>query len=131
MKKLIFIILVLVGFASCESPIENGDLVYLSVRETNHLSLKNNNGFQCSNEEITPLVYIEMDNGTFILKTEEGLNVGFKKYYLSAIDEEPAEFKLDKKDGKRFIQSMDKRYLGCNGKEVYGSDEPYITIHKY
>ncbi len=131
MKNLILIAFVLLGFAACESPIENGDLVYLSLREDKHFSLKEDNFFKCSTKEKLPLVYNEIDDKTFTLKTKEGLNVYYKNYFLRVGEEEADIFSKEKADGKVYLISPELRYVGCNGNQVYQVDKPAVTINHY
>jgi len=131
MIRILFIALILFGVTACDNSIKNGDLVYLSLRKDRNLSLNSENDFQCSNSNKTPLVYIEKEDGSFILKTEKGLNVLFKNYFLKARQEEPTIFRLENLEEGKFIVSPSNRYLGCNGKQVYQSDEPYVSIMKF
>ncbi len=131
MNKLLIIAIVLLGFISCDSKIENGDLVYLTLRKENNLALRSDGGFQCSDENITPLIFIEKENGFFELKTEEGLNVVIKDYYLYALNEKPTNFRLVSIEDKTYVEGPYRRYLGCNGKEVYQTNKPHVSILKY
>src|SRR5690554_5336986 len=100
MKRLILISLVIIGITSCDTKVEDGDLVYLSQREDRHLSLRPDNYFKCSDEEKEPLVFVEIDNKTFSLKTEDGLNVYYKNYFLMVGNEKPDIFTKEKIDNK-------------------------------
>lgn len=131
MRRLIFISLAFFGFASCDNKIENGDLVYLSQRDNKHLSLRADKLFKCSNEEKEPLVYVQIDNKTFSLKTQEDLNVYFKYYYLRVGEEEADIFTKEKIDDKIYLISPELKYVGCNGKEAFQVSKPKITINKY
>lgn len=116
---------------SCDNSIENGDLVYLSLRKDKNLSVKPDGGIQCANETKTPLIYLENNEGSFSLKTEEGQGIVLDNYYLFARDESPSIFKLDTIGSDVFIVSSNNRYFSCNGEEVYETFEPDITILKY
>lgn len=131
MRRLILIAFVLTSFAACGSPIVNGDLVYLSLREDKHLSLRDDSYFKCSTEEKLPLIYVDNRDSTFAFKTQDGLNVYFKYYFLRIEKEEPAIFTKKEIDGKIFPLSPASRYIGCNGKEVFQADNPFVTINKY
>lgn len=133
MRRLIFISLVLFSFASCDTKIENGDLVYLKLREGHNISIINNNGqLQCSDENKTPLIFSSKQEGGITLKTEKGLGVVLDNYFLFARKEEPSLFKLDTlEDNNIYLVSEFNRYFDCNGKEVYETYEPRIKIYKY
>lgn len=132
MRKLVFIGLVLIGLASCDSSIKNGDLVYLSLRDGYNLSLKSDGGFKCSDEGKEILVFLEQPDSSFILKTEKGLSIVLEDYYLFAKDAEPTKFMFSAShDDKHYISMTSNTFLGCNGQEVYQTNEPFIYIVKY
>lgn len=134
MKNLLLTGIVLFGLTSCESPIKNGDLVYLSLREGKNLSLNSDGSFKCSNEEKTPLLFLEQKDGSIKLKTESGEGVIVEDYFVYSKEDNPTTFLLDTITEKIFIMTKDYRYLSCNGNEVYSTnktDKPYIYISKY
>lgn len=134
MKNLLLIGIVLFGLASCESPIKNGDLIYLSLREGKNLSLNSDGSFKCSNEEKTPLLFLEQKDGSVKLKTEEGSGIVINGYFLYSREKDPTVFMLDTITDKIFLMTKDNRYLSCNGDEVYSTnktDKPYVYISKY
>lgn len=130
MKKIISIVILSIYLISCDDSIKNGDLVYLSLRDGNHLSLNSNNGFKCEDERKLPLIFIDKKEGNYVLKTEDGRGVVLDKYFLYVKESDPTILKLDTLGNKVFIVSTNNRYFGCNGKEVYETYEPYIYLNK-
>lgn len=130
MKNIFFIVIILIGFASCDSKIENGDLVYLSLREGDNLSLNSKNGLKCDNNDYLKFIFIYKEDGNIELKTENGQSLVLDNYYLFVKNEEPSKFKLDTLSNNLFLVSANNRYFGCNGVEVYETYQPYIKILK-